>query len=227
MAENLPKLFIVSFLFVVIATIMAELRFRIPGTRDVYFLYMERISAGTPHSAGTFLSFLTPISIALVAVLFLISGVVRVGFISYCLKAARGTPGGYKDIFNGFLLPAKVLSILIISTILIIAWSILFVFPGAAAYYRYRQAYYILLDDPGKSALQCIRESKLMMRGHKVDLFVLDLSFIGWYLLSVLITGITLAALPFSVPAVSIWLSPYTGLSRAAFYDRLLDRLAV
>jgi len=225
--ENMPKLIIVSVLFVAIIAVAAELRFRLPGTQNAYLQYMERISGGAPHSVEMFLTFIAPIGVVLAFLTLFVSGFVHVGFMSYCLKTTRGNQGNFSDILNGFLYPVKVLLIMIISTALIAVWTLLLIFPGAIAFYRYRQAYYILLDDPGKSALQCIRESKRLMRGYKADLFILDLSFIGWFVLSALITLITLLTLPFSIPIVSLWLSPYTGLSYAAFYDRLLQRFVV
>jgi len=226
-AGNSPKLIVISILFVAIITVFTELRIRLPEIRGAYSQYMESISAGAAHSLGMFSSFLSSYGVVLAILLLLLGGVFQVGFMSYCLKVTRGSRGDFKDIFNGFLLFGKVLLIHFIYAVFVIAWTILLIFPGIVAFYRYRQAYYILLDDPNKGALQSIRESKLLMRGHKADLFILDFSFIGWYALSGLLTVLMLFFLSFSIPFVLIWLSPYIGLSHAAFYDRLLDRFAV
>lgn len=83
----------------------------------------------------------------------------------------------------------------ILTGIFIFLWSLLLIIPGIIAAYRYRMALYLLLDNPNMSVYQCIRESKRMMVGHKAELFVLDLSFLGWYILS-------------AVPFVSIWVTP-------------------
>ena len=101
----------------------------------------------------------------------------------------------------------------------------LFVIPGIIASYRYRLAYYILIDDPGKGALQCINESKLMMHGKKLDLLTIDISFIGWYILDLAVVFIIPS--PIALPIVSIWLSPYLGLTRAAFYEDQITKIAV
>ena len=87
-------------------------------------------------------------------------------------------------------------------------WSMLFVIPGIVASYRYRQALYLLLDHPEMGIMECIRESKRLMRGHKAELFVLDLSFIGWALLSI-------------IPFVSVYTLPYTESTYALYYDQL------
>jgi len=227
MVDNSPKLFFVSVFFVAIITVLTDLNYRLPGIEGAYIRYMEFISAGTPHSIRLLLSQLAPVGLALAALLLLMTVIIQVGFFSYCIKTKRSLNADIKDIFNGFLFLGKVLLILILSSILIALWTLLFFFPGVVAYYKYCQAYYIMLDDPNKSAIQCLRESKLLMKGNKLDLFLIDLSFIGWFFLSVLFTLLMLQFIPFPLPIVSIWLAPYLGLSRATYYSHLLDKLAV
>ena len=227
MMKNAPKLFFVSILFSAIVSAATELSFRLPGTKNAYLQYMENISGGAPHSVDMFLSYFAPIGAAFAVMLSILGIILQVGFMSYCLKTVRGHKGGYRDIFEGFAIFWKTLSLLAVCAVLIALWTLLLIVPGAVAFYRYRQAYYILLDDPAKSAFRCIRESKRLMRGHKADLFVLDISFIGWYALSVLVTILLLLSLPFPIPFVMFWLSPYAGLSRAGFYDQLLEYVTV
>ena len=69
---------------------------------------------------------------------------------------------------------------------------------------------YILLDKPELSATDAITESRNMMNGHKMELFLLDLSFIGWILLSILTCGI-----------LFIYVVPYMQAARAEFYRTL------
>ena len=83
-------------------------------------------------------------------------------------------------------------------------------FPGIIAYYRYSQAFYILAENPEKGIMDCINESKAMMYGHKMDKFVLDLSFILWYLLAGVTCGIA-----------GIYVTPYVGITNAGFYNSL------
>jgi len=225
--DNAPRLFVVSIIFVLIVTVLSELQFRLAGTDGLYSKYIERIADGEPHSVGLLVSFLSPVGLALSALLFLLGGIVQVGFMSYCLKISRSHGGDYKDILNGFLFARKVLAIMIVSSALVALWTLLLIFPGIAAHYRYRQAYYILLDDPGKGALQCIRESKLLMYGNKLDLFLVDLSFLGWHILSYATTLLMLLVVPVSLPIVSVWLSPYIGVARASYYDHLLAKAAM
>ena len=67
-----------------------------------------------------------------------------------------------------------------------------------------------LLDKPELSANEAITDSRMMMRGHKMELFLLDLSFIGWILLSILTFGI-----------LFIYVVPYMQAARAEFYRTL------
>jgi uncharacterized membrane protein len=145
-----------------------------------------------------------------------------VGFISICLKISRGVETDYVNLFDGFAFFFKVILLAILTSVFTFLWALLFLFPAIPAYYRYRQAYYILLDNPEKDALQCIRESKEMMKGHKMDLFILDLSFIGWFLLAAVVAVALLSAGLFAFPVVMVFLHPYLGLTRAGYYNKLI-----
>ena len=72
-----------------------------------------------------------------------------------------------------------------------ILWSLLLVFPGLIAAYRYRYAHYILATTEDITAGEAIAKSKELTYGNKSQLFVLDLSFIGWLLFSIIISIIT------------------------------------
>ncbi len=63
-------------------------------------------------------------------------------------------------------------------------WSLLFVIPGIIKSYSYSQTFFIKGENPNIPASRAIELSKIMMDGHKGDLFYLHLSFIGWTLLS-------------------------------------------
>ena len=65
-------------------------------------------------------------------------------------------------------------------------WVLLFIIPGIVKAYSYSMVPYILADNPNIGAGKAIRLSNNMTYGHKFDMFVLDISFIGWYLLGTL-----------------------------------------
>ena len=72
----------------------------------------------------------------------------------------------------------------------IFLWSLLFIIPGIIKAYAYRMVPYIMTDNPEMQAAEAISLSRKMMKGQKWKAFVLDLSFIGWYLLGALAFGI-------------------------------------
>ena len=222
--ENSPRIFLISFIFVVIITVVSWISMRLPGNINVSDIYSRLASGELPGYRIIYTNF-RPLGVILALFLLLLQPVFDVGFISYCLKILRRQKTEIKDILNGFLFFSKVIFLFITTTIMIFLWSLLFIIPGIIASYRYRQVYYILLDDPKKGVLQCITESKFLMNGRKVDLFIIDFSFIGWYILDLVIA--TLSPLPFALPIVSVWLSPYMGLTRAAFYEYQIANMAV
>ena len=139
------------------------------------------------------------------------NAVVLAGYTGYTMNVARFAPAGFGDLFDAFEILLKVLVLNILENLFIALWSLLLIIPGIIAAYRYSMAIYILLDDPDKGVMDCIRESKAMTMGHKGELFVLDLSFLGWALLSV-------------IPFVSLYAVPYLMVARANYYKVLSGR---
>ncbi|AWK51726.1 hypothetical protein DIC82_12190 [Clostridium beijerinckii] len=79
---------------------------------------------------------------------------------------------------------------MLLTKVFIFLWTLLLIIPGIIKYYAYRMVPYILADNPNIGVLKAISLSNEMTRGHKFDMFVLDLSFIGWYLLGTIALGI-------------------------------------
>lgn len=97
-------------------------------------------------------------------------------------------------------------------------WALLLFIPGIVKSYGYSQAERIFKDKVDQEGIvpsprECLKESQALMYGHKLDLFTLDLSFLGWIIASVLSMGIGF-----------IWLTPYTEVSQAVFYQNLLGQ---
>lgn len=69
-------------------------------------------------------------------------------------------------------------------------WSLLFVIPGLIKKYEYLMMPYLLANNPDMDTNEAFRISRQMMMGNKWNAFVLDLSFIGWYLLNAITAGI-------------------------------------
>jgi uncharacterized membrane protein len=92
--------------------------------------------------------------------------------------------------------------------VLAILFLIILCIPAYIAYYRYCMSFYILADHPEIGPLEAIRRSKTMMKGNKWKFFCLQLSFIGWVILSF-----------FTFCILLLWITPYMEVSVVAFYD--------
>lgn len=109
-----------------------------------------------------------------------------------------------------------VLVLYILQAIFTFLWSLLFVIPGLIKGYSYSQTYYIYKDVNQKGEannlnyLDYITLSRELMNGHKFEMFVLQLSFIGWWLLVSVTFGIA-----------AIWVYPYYQTTMSAYYKNL------
>lgn len=99
-------------------------------------------------------------------------------------------PAGLDVVKTGFHPYVRTVGTLFLRDLFLFLWSMLFIIPGVIKRYSYRMVPYILADDPTISGMDAIALSRKMMDGHKWNTFVLDLSFIGWDLLTVLTCGL-------------------------------------
>jgi uncharacterized membrane protein len=84
----------------------------------------------------------------------------------------------------------NVVLVMFLKNLFLMLWTLLFIIPGIVKIYSYRMVPYILKEHPELSGTKAITLSRQMMNGHKWNAFVLDLSFIGWIILSALTLGI-------------------------------------
>lgn len=131
------------------------------------------------------------------------------------LGVAAGVKPAAGDAFCGFDDYWSAVKLHLLSGVYIFLWSLLLVIPGIIKTYAYSMSVYILAENKGKSARECIKESIAMTMGYKADLFILGLSFIGWSLLSIVTFGIAL-----------IWVMPYMQVTYANAYNLLKSKVA-
>ena len=138
-------------------------------------------------------------------------GVLAVGYVGTMMSLIRGRKPEIKDLFKGATdnFAESFLAGLLLS-IFTFLWTLLFFIPGIVKSYSYAMTYFIMNDNPKMKANDAITASRKMMNGHKMELFLLDLSFIGWILLSMLTFGI-----------LTLYVTPYMYQARAAFYEKL------
>lgn len=141
---------------------------------------------------------------------FIIGGVLQMGYAKFLLKQHDGEEVNFRDLFSQFDHFGTGFLQNLLRGLYIVLWTLLLIIPGIIKMLSYSMTPFILAENPNLTASQAIDLSKQMMEGHKMDLFILNLTFIGWYLLNTLTLGIG-----------SLWLNPYVNASYAAFYREL------
>lgn len=232
--EARPKPAWVTLALLAILMVLQVLYMRIDGEWDAMatmltsliqtgtYTYVEPV--GTASTFGSILCF----------TLSLMSILLMVGYCLYCLRVSRRAKASFGDLFDSFGFFLRSLWIFILRNFLLFLWALIYAFPAGymvyttgegswyaiflplllpevIAFYGYRQSVFLMLDNPAMSCAQCLRASVKVMRGHKWELFMLDLSFLGWILLSL-------------IPFVCLWTVPYMNITFAAYYDaRMAD----
>ena len=212
-----PKAVYVALLYLVISFVLSELSARILGvnmTMSKLQQYMNHIQSGNLDNAILLLDTMRPSAMGQIIsfVLDIALTVVFAGFNIYLLNAIRNTEPAYGNILDGFGIMGKVILLSLLKTIFVALWSMLLVIPGIIAAYRYKMALYILIDHPEMSVMDCLRESKRMMKGRKMDFFLLELSFIGW---------IILGSFGIAGYVIQIWTLPYMNFTYCLYYENI------
>ena len=135
----------------------------------------------------------------------------EVGCYRFFRKNVDGQPANVGTIGEGFNGFGHTFITLLLRDVLLVLWSMLFLIPGIIKAYSYRMVPYIIKDNPELSATEVITRSREMMDGNKGRAFLMDLSFIGWFLLSL----VTLCL------SEVFWSGPYYENAKAAFYLEL------
>lgn len=134
------------------------------------------------------------------------------GYVSYFLKISRNEKVGVEELWSKPKMFFKCLVVTILITIILCVGYVLLIIPGIILSLCYSMTYYIMLDDEKISPIKAMKKSREMMRGHKRELFCLIMSFVGWFLLSILTCFILL-----------IWIVPYINTSIANFYNKIKE----
>lgn len=100
----------------------------------------------------------------------------------------------------------------VISGLFLGLWTLLFIIPGIIKAYSYAMASYLLVNEKNLGPVDAITKSRQLMDGKKMQLFMLDLGYLGWYLLSLFTFGI-----------LAIWVSAWHQTARALFFKDAYD----
>lgn len=142
---------------------------------------------------------------------FLFGGPFELGATMCSADISEGKKGEFDLVFKGFNRFGDSLAAYLLRDVFIALWSLLFIIPGIVKSYSYAMTFFILRDNPALSTTQAITKSREMMNGHKGKLFLMDLSFIGWELLSLFTFGIL----------GIFYVRPYRNVAYAEFYQSL------
>ena len=140
----------------------------------------------------------------------ILTGPLACGLYCIYLRFARAHQTQISDLFSGFQYFGNSFLAGLLVNLFTFLWSLLFIIPGIVKNYAYSMTYYILCDDPTMDGNTAITKSREMMDGHKMDLFMLQLSFIGWILLGIVTCGIAM-----------IYVVPYMLEAETIFYNNL------
>ena len=136
---------------------------------------------------------------------------VSVGFAYYMVKFITDKEYNFKDIFYFSKDYVRTFLVGLLNSIFIFLWALLLIVPGIIKAFAYSLVTFILADKKYDDLgyLDVLKKSEKMMKGHKGDLFVFELSFLGWHILAILTLGL-----------LYIWLLPYYQTAKYKFlYD--------
>ncbi len=170
----------------------------------------EEVLTLLPETVLRVLLVLLGVGSALTLVHLILGGVVQLGYAHFLLKQHDGKEHSVKDLFSQFDRFGTGFAQYFLTGLYILLWTLLLIIPGFIKAFSYAMTPFILEEHPELTANQAITRSRELMDGHKGDLFMLELTFIGWDLLCLLTLGIG-----------TLWLNPYKNAAYAVFYREL------
>ena len=163
-----------------------------------------------------FYSFISVASILGILYTVFIGNVIVVGKNGYFIKNHDENPE-LSEIFSSFkgnyLNVVKIMFLMDLKTLL---WLLLLIVPGLIKAYEYSMIPYLLAENPNLSASEAFSLSKQMTTGQKMNLFVLDLSFLGWIILGLICCGIGI-----------LFVQPYLEATKAEVYLNLKESVKI
>lgn len=141
-----------------------------------------------------------------------VSGAGTLGIVIFSLEFANGNKPTLEIIFEGFNNFLKACSLQLLMSLYVFLWSLLLVIPGIIKAIGYSMAFYILAENPEMPITEALAKSQEITRGYKLDLFVVELSFLGWSILCIFTCGIGY-----------LWLVPYMQVTMANIYNQIKE----
>lgn len=194
-----------------VALVAALLGGLIVGTgSNINFNFNEDTVCNLPPIFWTVLLPMVSLAGLLGIVSFILGGTVELGYAKFLLKQYDRKELQFSDLFSQFERFGTGFAQKFLRTLYTVLWTMLFVIPGIVKSLSYAMTPFILNDHPEMTASEAIKASQKLMDGHKMDLFILGLTFIGWEILACLTMGIGF-----------LFLNPYMNAAYAAFYRNI------
>jgi uncharacterized membrane protein len=194
MKGNYTNLWLLLIIFSIILSVFTGLSASFSPTRGMNF---EIINPGNPGLASLF-NFLA----------FIATAYISFSTLKAFIRITQSTKLDYQELLlTGFKeQPIKIPLVSFLGNIFIFLWSLLFVIPGVIKYYAYSLSMYLLIQEPSIEVTEVLKKSEVIMNGKKMQLFMIDLSYFGEYILGLLTFGIYL-----------IWVIPRHQTARTLF----------
>ena len=227
--DTKPSLVWITLVYLLIVALLNVLALSVGGDLEAMGEMMRQLT-----ETGSFEQILpetTAFGNLLVVAMDFMSIVLGVGFTIACLNVSRRLGCSFGNLFDGFGMFFRALGVELMISFIVGAWMMLYaliavglsaaagpfmsfvclplLIPAYRAVYAYRQATFLMIDNAQLNAFQCLVVSKRLMMGHKWELFVMDLSFLGWDLLCL-------------IPFVGLWVRPYKQTTYALYYSQLM-----
>ena len=135
----------------------------------------------------------------------------------YKKMSSSPSPVPISDFTDGFNNWARAILAGLWETLWTFLWMLLFIIPGIVKHYAYSQTKFLVTEYPELSVTKAMKVSMTITRGNKANLFVMELSFLGWAILAMIPCGLGL-----------IWLVPYVSMTKTnAYHSMLKDAIAL
>ena len=213
--ESQPSMLTAALLYTLLTALIGWLSLRLTGVdTNTMNEMLQLASEGNSEAVMEMMTKATPSAGASLidSLLRLAMAVVGVGFSLFVMNSVRRSQPALGNLLDGFGMFPRVLFLIILQIVFIFLWSLLLVIPGIVAAYRYSFAVYVMIDHPEMSAMDCLRESKRLTTGYKRQLFLLDLSFILWFLLTMI---------PIIGYIAQVYVTPYMESARVLYYEQI------
>lgn len=163
-----------------------------------------------PRIVMVYLKIIGSVAGILGLVQFIIGGTVQLGYTQYLLKQHDKANFELADLFSQFHRFGQGFAQAFLRALYTFLWALLFIIPGIVKSFSYAMTPFIMAENPDMTASEAITVSRQLMDGHKGELFWLNLTFIGWSILSA-----------FTLFIGNLFLTPYMNAAYAAFYKDL------